>query len=139
MSLQTYTGSCHCGEIRFEAELDLDEGSNRCNCSYCAKVRAWFAFAKGATRFRLLHGAGVAEYRWTPPGEPEPHLTFTFCKHCGVRAFGRGELEALGGVFHAIHVPTLDLTPEQFAAIPVRYANGREDRFDEAPPYPHAI
>jgi hypothetical protein len=65
--------------IRFEADLDLDEGSNRCNCSYCAKARTWFAFAKGPQRFRLLDGAGVSEYRWTPPGELEPHLTFTFC------------------------------------------------------------
>ena len=105
MSLQTYTGSCHCGAIRFEADLDLEEGSNRCNCSYCAKVRAWFAFAKGPDRFRLLDGAGVAEYRWTPPGESEPHLTFTFCRTCGVRTFARGELESLGGTFHAVHVP----------------------------------
>ncbi len=58
MSVQTYTGSCHCGAIRFEADLDLEEGSNRCNCSYCAKVRAWFAFAKGPDRFRLLDGTG---------------------------------------------------------------------------------
>src|SRR5688500_19549460 len=77
MSLETYTGSCHCGAVRFEADLDLDEGSNRCNCSYCAKARAWFAFAKGPERFRLLDGAGVSEYRWRPPGASEPHLTFT--------------------------------------------------------------
>jgi hypothetical protein len=63
MSLETHAGSCHCGAIRFEADLDLDEGSNRCNCSYCAKARAWFAFAKGPERFRLLDGAGVSEYR----------------------------------------------------------------------------
>jgi hypothetical protein len=139
MPLQTYTGSCHCGAIRFEADLDLDEGSNRCNCSYCAKARAWFAFAKGSNRFRLLDGVGVAEYRWTPPGDSEPHLTFTFCQTCGVRAFARGELASLGGTFHAVHVPTLDLSPEQFAAIPVRYVNGRAGRYDEAPAYPHAI
>jgi hypothetical protein len=139
MPVQTYTGSCHCGAIRFEAELDLDEGSNRCNCSYCAKARAWFAFAKGPNRFRLLDGAGVAEYRWTPPGDSEPHLTFAFCRTCGVLAFARGELESLGGTFHAVHVPTLDLSPEQFAAIPVRYINGRERRYDEAPAYPHAL
>lgn len=139
MSIQTYTGSCHCGAIRFEADLDLTEGSNRCNCSYCAKVRAWFAFAKGAERFRLRDGTGVAEYRWTPPGSTEPHLTFTFCRTCGVRTFAAGELETLGGVFHAIAIPTLDLSPEQRAAIPVRYIDGREGRYDAAPAHPEAI
>lgn len=139
MSLNTYTGSCHCGAIRFEADLDLDEGSNRCNCSYCAKARAWFAFAKGPERFRLLSGAGISEYRWTPPGDPEPHLTYTFCRHCGIRTFARGNVEALGGTFHAINLPTLALAPEQFASIPVRYINGRERRYDEAPPYPHGL
>jgi hypothetical protein len=47
MSVETYQGSCHCGAIRFEADLDLAEGSNRCKCSYCAKARAWFAFSRG--------------------------------------------------------------------------------------------
>lgn len=139
MALQTHTGSCHCGAIRFEADIDLDEGSNRCNCSYCAKVRIWFAFAKGADRFRLIDGSGVSEYRWTPPGRDEAHLTFTFCRTCGVRTFARGELESLGGVFHAVSVPTLDLTPEQRAAIPVRYVNGRDGRYDEAPAHPEAM
>jgi hypothetical protein len=139
MSVETYTGSCHCGAIRFEADLDLGEGSNRCNCSYCAKARTWFAFAKGPERFRLVDSGGVSEYRWTPPGMPEPHLTFTFCRTCGVRTFARGNLEALGGVFHAISVPALALSPEQLVAIPVRYINGRDGRYDEAPAHPEAI
>jgi hypothetical protein len=139
MALETYEGSCHCGAIRFEADLDLAEGSNRCNCSYCAKARAWFAFAKGANRFRLLDGSGVSEYRWTPPGSSGPHLTFAFCRTCGVRTFASGELEALGGAFHAVHVPTLDLSPEQLASLPVRYLNGREGRYDQAPEHPGAI
>ena len=139
MALATYTGSCHCGAIRFEADIDLDEGSNRCNCSYCAKVRTWFAFAKGEKRFRLLDGSGVSEYRWTPPGHSEPHLTFTFCRTCGVRAFARGEHESLGGTFHAVHVPTLELSSEQRAAIPVRYVNGRDGRYDQVPDHTGAI
>ena len=139
MSMKTYGGGCHCGAVRFEADIDLDEGSNRCNCSYCAKVRAWFAFARGAQSFRLVDGAGVSEYRWTPPGDQEPHLTFTFCRTCGVRTFARGEMEALGGTFHAVAVPALDLTDEERAAIPVRYINGRERRYDEAPEHPEAI
>lgn len=139
MSVKTYQGACHCGAIRFEADLDLDAGSNRCNCSYCAKARAWFAFAKGAESFRLLQGEGASTYSWTPPGDAESHLTYTFCSRCGIRTFARGHVDHLGGTFHAIHVPTLELSPEQFAAIPVRYINGRERRYDETPPYPEAI
>jgi hypothetical protein len=139
MSLETYTGSCHCGSIRFEADIDLEEGSNRCNCSYCTKARAWFAFAKGATRFRLLEGAGVSEYRWTPPGATESHLAYTFCRICGIRTFARGEVEWLGGTFHAISVPTLDLPPERRAALPVRYINGRDGRYDEVPEHLDAL
>jgi hypothetical protein len=137
--METYVGTCHCGAIRYRADIDLDEGSTRCNCSYCGKVRAWFAFAKGAERFQLLDGSGVSEYRWTPPGEAEPHLTFMFCRICGVRTFARGELASLGGTFHAVSVPTLDLSAERRAAIPVRYVNGRDGRYDEAPATPDAI
>lgn len=136
MAVETFAGRCHCGAIRFEADIDLDEGSNRCNCSYCSKVRAWFAFAKGADRFRLLDGTGISEYRWTPPGHSESHLTYTFCRVCGVRMFARGDLESLGGTFHAVSVPTLALTAEQVAAIPVRYVNGRDGRYDEMPQHP---
>jgi hypothetical protein len=137
--LETYKGSCHCGAVRFEADIDLDGGSNRCNCSYCRKVRAWFAFAKGPERFRLLDGSGISEYRWTPPDEPEPHLTFTFCRTCGVRTFARGEHESLGGTFHAVSIPALELSPEQFAAIPVRYVNGRDGRYEERPAYTEGL
>ena len=139
MSVETYEGGCHCGAIRFEVDIDLAEGSNRCNCSYCAKARMWFAFAKGPERFRLIDGGGVSEYRWTPPGMPEPHLTFTFCRTCGVRTFARGNLPQLGGVFHAISVPTLDLSDEQRAAIPVRYINGRDGKYEEEPAHTAAI
>jgi hypothetical protein len=45
----------------------------------------------------------------------------------------------LGGTFHAVSVPALDLSPEQFAAIPVRYINGRDRRYDETPAHPEAI
>ena len=137
--METFTGSCHCGAIRFEADIDLDEGSTRCNCSYCAKIRVWFAFAKDAELLRVLDGTGVSEYRWTAPGETEPHLAFTFCRICGVRTFARGELAALGGTFHAVSVPTLELSPERRAAIPVRYVNGRDGRHDQVPEHPEAF
>ena len=132
---KTYAGSCHCGAVRYEADLDLSAGTNRCNCSYCTKARAWFAFAKGPERFRLLDGAdALTEYRWTPPGQPGAFLTYVFCRTCGVRIFARGEMEALGGVFHAVAVATLDESShEDLAAAPMNYVDGRHDHFDRAP------
>jgi len=49
------------------------------------------------------------------------------------------DLDSLGGTFHAVSVPALDLSPEQFAAIPVRYINGRDRRYDETPAHPEVI
>ena len=133
--VKTYTGSCHCGAVRFEADIDLAAGTNRCNCSICAKSRAWFAFAKGPTAFRLLSDPeALATYQWTPPGMPSPHLSYRFCRHCGVRAFARGDLPALGGVFHAVHIPTLDDVSEaDRTTSPIRYIDGRAGEFEREP------
>ncbi len=133
MAEKTYSGSCHCGAVRFEAEIDLEAGSNRCNCSTCTKARAWFVLVRGEEKVRLTRGGAQTEYTWTPPGHAAPHLRFRFCSTCGVRAFGVGEAEQLGGKFYFVSVAALDLTPEQLAAIPIRYVNGRDNRYDETP------
>ena len=48
-------------------------------------------------------------------------------------------MEALGGTFHAIHIPTLDLSPEQLAKIPINYVDGKTGRYDQTPAHTHAI
>jgi hypothetical protein len=135
MPMKSHRGSCHCGAVRYQADLDLAAGTNKCNCSNCSKSRAWFAFARGASSFRLLSGAeALTEYRWTPPGRAEPFLTYAFCRTCGVRVFGRGELEQLGGTFHAVPVMTLDdVDPDELASAPVHHVDGRHDHFDRPP------
>lgn len=127
---QTYTGSCHCGAVRFECDLDLGaDGTSRCNCSICAKSRFWKAIAK-AGAFRLLQGQGaLTEYRFG-----SGRIQHFFCSRCGVKTFGRGHLDLLGGEFHGVNIACLDdLSPEELARLPIRYENGRHDDWGHVP------
>src|SRR2546426_3693490 len=93
MSLKHVLGSCHCGAVRYEADVDLSKGTIRCNCSICTKARAWFTFA-GGEQFHLLAGeSNMSSYQWTPPGRPSPGLIYRFCKTCGVRIYATGDAE----------------------------------------------
>ncbi|MCX7175528.1 MAG: GFA family protein [Proteobacteria bacterium] len=134
MTIKHYTGSCHCKNVRYEVDLDLSKGTARCNCSICTKARAWFAFVN-AGQLRMVAGEdSMAEYRWTPPGRPEPFLTYRFCKTCGVRIYATGDAEFLGGRFFALAVATLDdVDADELAAAPMKFIDGRHDRFDQAP------
>lgn len=134
MTAKTYHGSCHCGRVRYEADLDLAEPTTRCNCSVCFKSRMWFALALGDA-FRLIEGAAhLTDYRWTPPGKSEPSLHFQFCGHCGIRTHGWGVHESFGGRFTAVALATLDDAPaDVLAAAPISRIDGRHDRFDHPP------
>jgi hypothetical protein len=125
---QTYVGGCHCGAVRYEADLDLTEGTVKCNCSICSKARAWLA-ATDSRNFRLLSGAeAISEYRFG-----EQRIRHLFCKHCGIKSFGRGSGPD-GQEFVAIVVSCLENVPAaELAALPVMYVDGRNDDFASAP------
>lgn len=132
---KTHSGSCHCGKVRFECDIDLSAGTTRCNCSFCSKNRYWMVFAKEAD-FRLLAGAeSLTDYQHVPQGKTEPFLHLTFCSHCGVRPFSRGgPLPQFEGPFRAVNVMCLEgLSDEELAAIPIHFADGRNDRWQDAP------
>ncbi len=135
MSLRTYRGSCHCGAVRFEADIDLAEGTLRCNCSHCWKARTWFTLVP-VERFRLLSGADAeAEYRWARPGCARPNLHFRFCRTCGIRTPGYGEHgPAAGAPFYFVPIAALDdVDLDELAAAPLRLVDGRHDRYDRPP------
>lgn len=133
---KTYTGSCHCGAVKFECDLDLSAGTRRCNCSFCRKSRFWKAFAMQG-QFRLLQGEGaLSDYQASPSEWPQGDVHHFFCRHCGVRAFSRGYLAMapFNGTFHAVNIATLDdATDEELAAAPIQYEDGRENAWDRAP------
>ncbi|HEX6927817.1 MAG TPA: GFA family protein [Gammaproteobacteria bacterium] len=133
---KTRTGSCHCGAVRFECDLDLDAGTRKCNCSYCTKTRLWKAFALDG-EFRLVSGEEMlSDYQASPSNWPKGNVHHYFCRHCGVRGFSKGylEMEPFNGWFHAINLATLDnVTDEELVAAPVIFEDGRNDAWDRPP------
>src|SRR5262245_52623292 len=78
--MRTYTGSCHCGAVRYEADIDLAQGTSKCNCTFCVKARSWKVFAKPPS-FRLLSGSQDIKGYHKHPLAPLKY----FCDTCGVR------------------------------------------------------
>ncbi len=132
---KTYHGSCHCGDVRFECEADLERDTSRCNCTMCAKTRYWKVLVK-AGDFRLLQGEeSLTDYTF---GTNTIH--HLFCSRCGVKPFGRAYLdvsfrgETLRGEFYAVNVACLDdATADELDRAPVRYEDGRNNAWESPP------
>ena len=126
--LKTYKGSCHCGAVRFEADLDLAQPSYRCNCSICRRNRFWPAVVR-PEGFRLIQGAEMlTEYLFNT--KKNQHF---FCKRCGVRPFGVGNETPIGRMY-GVNIGCLEgVTEEELSKIPVIHVDGMNDRWHEAP------
>ncbi|MEN3110750.1 GFA family protein [Uliginosibacterium paludis] len=111
-----YRGSCHCGAVAFEAEMEVAKAMV-CNCSICQRKGALMAFVP-ASAFRLL-----------TPEDAMSTYTFNrhvirhrFCKVCGIHAFGEGTLPD-GRHMMAINLRCVDgIEPDSLA---VEHYNGR--------------
>lgn len=76
------SGSCHCGAVRFEADVTPPVTLLDCNCSMCART-GFLHLIVDHTEFRLLTDpAALAEYRFGTGAAR--HL---FCKNCGIKSF----------------------------------------------------
>ena len=76
--MQTYTGGCHCGRVRFAVTADLERVS-ACNCSICTR-KAYLHLIVPRNRFRMLAGEDdLATYQFGTRT-----ARHHFCRQCGV-------------------------------------------------------
>jgi len=128
--MKTYQGSCHCGAVRFEADLDLTQPTFRCNCSICRRTRFWPAVA-GPDGFRLL--AGESELTKYTFGRHKNH--HFFCRHCGVRAFGVGNDTPIGKMY-GVNIGCLEgVTEEELSRLRITYVDGLHDKWPNPPQF----
>ena len=82
---RTYLGGCHCGKVRYRAELDLGKPVISCNCSMCGRSGTLLTFIP-AGKFELLSGEdALTDYQFN-----KHVIHHLFCKVCGIKSFARG-------------------------------------------------
>lgn len=108
--LNSYTGSCHCGAVRFQVLVDQLEAI-ACNCSICTK-KGFLHLIVPPDRFTLLQGEDLLTTYTFNTGVAK----HTFCRVCGIHAFYRPRSHP---DWFDVNVNCLDdITASQFQIIP---------------------
>ena len=132
-NVRKHPGSCHCGDVRFEVEIDATSAS-KCNCTICTKVAGTGGVVK-PDAFRLLTDESkLGTYEWG--GRT---ATRFFCKRCGIHCFGRGHLEQLGGAYVSVNLNCID--DIDLREVSLVHWDGRHDNWQAGPrpePWPSA-
>lgn len=83
-----HRGSCHCGAVRYEVDLDLSKPVIACNCSMCGRSGTLLSFVP-ASQFTLLSGEqALSDYQFNKHA-----IHHLFCKTCGIKPFARGKTQ----------------------------------------------
>jgi hypothetical protein len=99
--MRTYTGGCHCGQVRYEVTTDLASVVS-CNCSICTKRGLLLNFVQPEC-FKLRAGEDDLE----DYGFNTKAIHHLFCRYCGVESFARGTAPD-GSRMVAVNVRCLD-------------------------------
>jgi hypothetical protein len=100
--LQSYTGGCQCGKVRYQVKADLGGQVISCNCSMCGRAGTLLTFVP-AQQFTLLSGEdALTDYQFN-----KHVIHHLFCKICGIKSFARGT-DRSGAATVAINARCLD-------------------------------
>ena len=112
----THTGSCHCGQVKFEVDGDITGGLS-CNCSMCQRKGSLLWFVPRA-QLRVTAGEDtLATYTFN-----KHVIQHLFCPTCGIHQIGEGT-DPKGNAMAAINLRCLE--DIDLDAVPVQHYDGR--------------
>ena len=79
----TWSGSCHCGAVRFEVSAQIDELTT-CDCSLCVKKNAVMAKVHEDALTVTAGEEALSLYQWNTR-----RAKHYFCNRCGIYTFHR--------------------------------------------------
>ena len=81
--MPTWSGSCHCGAVRFTVTAEIDE-LTRCDCSLCARRGALMAKVHESALTIEAGEDQLTLYQWNTKA-----ARHWFCRTCGIYPFHR--------------------------------------------------
>lgn len=120
--MEKHKGSCFCQKVKYEVNIDLSEGTIRCNCTYCLKTRQWGSYVP-SSNFTITEGKDeLTKFVGKNNGG------FFFCRHCGTRIYSETTWD---GNKVSINVNTLDdLDRKQFSELKITYIDGYNETWE---------
>ena len=113
----THTGSCHCGNIKFEVEGTLD-GVMECNCSICLRQGALRWFVPRDKLKLLTPESALSTYTFNKHA-----IQHHFCATCGCAPYGEGMNPKTGTAMAAVNARCIDGV--DIAALKITTFDGR--------------
>ena len=110
-----YQGSCHCGAVRYDVDMDPPTKAFACNCSICSRAGWLLAFVP-RTKVAITGEDSLTDYQFG-----KKHIHHVFCRTCGVRSFSRGT-DKDGTINYAVNLRCL--AGFDAAALPVETFDG---------------
>ncbi len=128
--LKTYRGSCHCGAVRIEADMDISAGTGKCKLHDLREDAALVGGgeARGFPPDRRRRGVDGLSRR-------NPVAHHFFCSQCGVRPFERIDAPNMTDeTYYNINVACLDgVDIDELVSAPVTYCDGLNNNWGSMP------
>ena len=112
-----YKGSCQCGNVAYEVEIDRLEGVMECNCSMCSRKGAKMTFVPGPKLKLTTPESNARTYLFN-----KHVIQHRFCAECGIHAYGVGR-DRQGNAMAMVNVRCLEGV--DYDALPVKHVDGR--------------